>query len=56
MRKLNIKYGDIQIKHHSKVKYLGRVPDEAMSGETMKLSFINKINNKVNFLYRKTDF
>ena len=28
VRKLNIKYGDIQIKQHSKVKYLGYMLDE----------------------------
>ena len=27
--------------------------DETMSGETMALSVINKINNKLKFLYRK---
>ena len=30
--------------------------DEAMSGETMTLSVINKINNKQKFLYRKNRF
>ena len=34
VRKLNINYGDIQIKQHSKVKYLGCILDETMSGET----------------------
>ena len=29
-RKLNIQYGDIQIKQHSKVKYLGCMLDETM--------------------------
>ena len=53
VRKLNIKYGDIQIKQHSKVKYLGCMLDETMSGETIALSVINKINNKLKFLYRK---
>ena len=53
VRKLNIKYGDIQIKQHSKVKYLGCMLDETMSGETMALSVINKINNKLKFLYQK---
>ena len=53
VRKLNIKYGDIQIKQHSKVKYLGCMLDETMSGETMALSVISKINNKLKFLYRK---
>ena len=31
IKKLNIKYGDIQIKQHSKVKYLGCLMDETMS-------------------------
>ena len=52
-KKLNIKYEDIQIKQHSKVKYLGCMLDETMSGETMALSVINKINNKQKFFYRK---
>ena len=30
--------------------------DETISGETMALSFINKINNKLKFLYRKNRF
>ena len=30
--------------------------DETMSGETMTLYVINKINNKLKFLYRKNDF
>ena len=51
VRKLNIKYGHIQIKQHSKVKYLECMLDETMSGETMALSVINKINSKLKFLY-----
>ena len=50
VRKLNIKYGNIQIKQHSKVKYLGCMLDETRFGETMALSVINKINNKLKFL------
>ena len=30
--------------------------DETISGETMALSLINKINNKLKFLYRKKRF
>ena len=37
LKKLHIKYGDIQIKHHSKVKYLRCLLDETMSGEAMSL-------------------
>ena len=56
VRKLNIKHGDIQIKQHSKVKYLGCMLDETISVETMSLSVINKINNKLKFLFGKKDF
>ena len=53
---LHIKYEDIQIKQHSKVKYLGCLLDETMSGEAMALNVVHKINNKLNFLYRKNSF
>ena len=56
VRKLNIKYGNIQLKQHSKVKYLGCMLDETMSGETMALSVINKVNNTLKFLYQKNRF
>ena len=56
VRKLNIQYGNIQIKQHSKVKYLGCMLDETISGETMALSVINKINDKLKFFYRKNGF
>ena len=57
VKKINIRYGDIRIKQqHSKVKYLGSMLDETMSGETMALSVINKINNKLKFLYRKNRY
>ena len=46
----------MQIKQHSKVKYLGCMLDETMSGETMALSVINKINNEPKFLSEKQIF
>ena len=55
-KKLCIKYWDIQSKQHSKVKYLGCLLDETMSGEAMALNVVNKINNKLKFLYRKNSF
>ena len=51
VRKLNIKYGGIQIKQNFKVKYLG-----CMLDETMALSVINKINNNLKFPYLKNRF
>ena len=56
VRKLNVKYGNIQIKQHSKGKYLACMLNETISGETMALSVINKINKKLKFLYRKNRF
>ena len=38
IKKRNIKYGYIQMKQHSKVKYLGCLMDETISGETMALT------------------
>ena len=55
--KPNIKYGNIQIKQHSKVKYLGCMLNETMSGETMALSVIDKINKKAKIsLSKKQNF
>ena len=56
VRKLNIKNGQIQIKQHSKIKYLGCMLDKTKSGETMALSVINKINNKLKFIFLKNRF
>ena len=44
--KLKIKYKNIQIKQHSKVTYLGCILDETVSGESMALKVINKINSR----------
>ena len=56
IKKLHIKYGDIQVKQHSKVKYLGYLLDETMSGDTMVLNIVNNINNMMKFLYCKNSF
>ena len=54
--KTHIKYEDIQIKQHSKVKYLGCLLDETMSGEATA-PVVNKINSKLKlFLDRKNSF
>ena len=56
IKKLHIKYGDIQVKQHSKVTYLGGLLDETMSGEAMALNIVHKINNKLKFIYGKNSF
>ena len=50
---LEIEYGNINIKQYSKVTYFGCKLDENLSGETMALNAINKINSRLRFLYRK---
>ena len=56
IKKLHKKYKDIQIKQHSKVKYLGCLLEETMSGKAMVLNIVNKINKKLKVLYRKNSF
>ena len=45
--KLNVTYTNIQIKHHSKATYLGCTLDETISGESMVLKVMNKINSRI---------
>ena len=55
-KNINISYNNIDIKQHSRVSYLGCILDETLSGESMALKVINKINAKLKFLYRKNKF
>ena len=54
--KLNIEYEGKTIKQYSKVTYLGCILDETLSGESMALQVISKINKRLKFLYRNRDF
>ena len=42
---LNIVYNGTKIKQHAKVKYLVCILDESLSGESMALNIINKMNS-----------
>ena len=55
-RDLNLKYGDIEIKQHSRVTYLGCILDNILSGEHMAGKVLNTVNNRLKFLYRKQKF
>ena len=55
-KKLEIAYNGIEIKQHSKVKYLGCILDRTLSGDSMALGVLNKVNAKLKFLYRKNKF
>ena len=56
LRELNISHGDIKIKQHSQVLYLGCILDNKMSGNPMASKVLGKINGKIKFLYRKQSF
>ena len=53
---LDIRYGVIHIKQYYTVKYVGCSLDENLSGESMALKFINKINSRIELIYRKNKF
>ena len=55
-KSLNIVYNGIEIKQHAKVKYLGCILDESLSGESMALNVIDKINSRLKFLHRQNCF
>ena len=56
LRKLNISYGSLKIKQYSEVTYLGCILDESLSGESMALNVVSKINTRLKFLHQKTNF
>ena len=49
-KSLNIVNNGIEIKQYAKIKYLGCILDESLSGESMALNVINKINSRLKFL------
>ena len=55
-RDLNLEYGDIEIKQHCRVAYLGCILDNILSGEHMAAKVLNTVNNRLKFLYRKQKF
>ena len=55
-KKLDITYGNIKTKQYDKVVYLGCILDNTLSGESMALHVINKVNNRLKFLHRQNGF
>ena len=51
--RLDIRRGEIQIKQHKEVKYLGCILDSNTSGEAMAIKVLSKVNSRLKFLYRK---
>ena len=56
VRELDIRRGNIKIKQQSKVTYLGCILDNDLSGESMAIHALGKINNRLKFLYRNQAF
>ena len=54
-RDLKLRYCDIEIKQHNKVTYLGRIPNNNLSGESMATKVLS-FDNRLKFLYRKQKF
>ena len=53
---MQIRYHDIEIKQHSNVTYLGCVLNNTLSGESMALHVVNKINSRLRFLHRNNRY
>ncbi|MEO1917133.1 MAG: reverse transcriptase family protein, partial [Candidatus Thioglobus sp.] len=56
LKELDIRRGNVKIKQHSEVTYLGCVLDGALSGEAMATHALGKINGKLKFLYRNQNY
>ena len=56
LRELDIRRGDIKIKQHPQVVYLGCTLDRTLSGDAMATKALGKINGRLKFLYRKQGF
>ena len=49
-RDLVLRYGDIEIKQHSKVTYLGCIPDNDLSEESMATKVLSLVNSRLKVL------
>ena len=53
---LNIVYNGTEIKQYEKVKYLACILDQSLSGESVTLNVIDKVNLRLKFLHRQNHF
>ena len=54
--KVNISYGEYSLKQHNTVEYLGCYLDFNLNGESMARRVLKKINTKLNFLWRRSNY
>ena len=53
---LNITYNNNRIKQYRMLEYLGGCLDVNLSGESMGMKSLRKINTELQFLYRQNEF
>ena len=53
---LNSVYNGPEVKQYEKVKYLGCILDQNLSGESVGLNVIDKVNSRLKFLHRQNHF
>ena len=53
---LDTRHGDMKIKQHSKVNYLGCILDNNLSGEFMATKVLSLVNGRLKFLCREQNF
>ena len=56
LNELDIRCGEIKIKQHTQVTYLGCILDNNLSGESMATKVLGLVNGRLKFLYRKQSF
>ena len=56
LQDIDIRHGEVQIKQHSQVVYLGCTLGSTLSGDIMAMQALRKINGRLKFLYRNKNF
>ena len=56
LKDLDIRRGDVKIKQHSEVTYLGCILENTLSGESMATHALGKINGRLKFLFRNQHY
>ena len=53
---LNNVYGNVKIQQYTNITHLGCILDEYLSGKSMVLHIVDKINSSLTFLYKQNRF
>ena len=55
-QELSASYGDYSLKQHNTVEYLRCYLDSNLNGKSMACRVLKKINTKLNFLWRQSNY